>query len=527
MAAGVVVSLSLANLCYLRVWDLLLHNPQRNYLTSVPYGRTDYFAALIGVTLLAGCLYAMVSLVWHHKNRWLRIAAMLGVFVVFLFPLDFVRRSSGLAFEGFVGNERYIIVVGSIGVLIALAIIFRHKFYAVLFWLLAILSPYAAFNLGHALVYIASPDEVYSPRILTPDGETTSSVSQQRLLWIIFDEWDQSMLFERRPPNVKLPVLDTLVKESVVATRAYAPAAMTLVSIPALLSGRLIAEAVATEDSRLSIRFANEAHWRNLRDQETIITDALRGFRPTAVFGWYHPYNRITPQDANLATRSFGFPGFEAIQGDGVWGSLVSQYAFLAVPIYGRMVCRDLYLQLHAEALSAVSNPKLKFMFLHYGIPHAPSIYDAQKRALSVVLRSETSGYAHNLELVDRTLGELLAALEKAGLRDSTSLILTSDHWWRTAPWVKSGQGYPVPLIIQAKAGGKVARVDAPLCTTMLRGLANAMLTGEVRDNQDVAVRLVQERTRGQIRYVNGIAEISDSRASDLKPAATVNGIRN
>lgn len=517
---GAVVSISLANLCYLRVWDLLFHNPERNYLTSTPYGNSDFVAALLGVSLLALILYTLITIGWHHDNRWFRGIAMLVVLILFLFPLDFVRRSSGIAFEAFSRNTRWAMIGGTAVVLFTLAMIFRQRFFAVTFWLLALISPYAVFNISHALFAIAFPQDMYPPRIL-PESRTVVSTnsyhSKQRLVWIIFDEWDQTILFDRRPVGLKLPVLDALVKESVVATHAYAPAGITRVSVPALLSGRLISAAVGTLDSRLSVRFSDGDAWKNFREQETIITDALQSNWPTAIFGWYHPYDRILPRHPLLTSRSFGFPAFDAIQGDGVLGNLIAQSAYLTVPIYGRVVSRDLYLQIHRAALSAVSNPSFKFIFLHYGIPHGPSIYDAKNNNFSYALSGETVGYINNLALVDRTLGELLAALEKADLRASTSLILTSDHWWRSAPWVTKSQGYRVPLIIQTKVGGKAAQVGAQILTTSLRRLADAILSGEVQDNNAVTERLTAEAVEGKVRYVGGIAQAPNSRTQPPK----------
>lgn len=515
---GSIVSLSLANLCYLRVWDLLLHNPDRNYLTSVPYGRIDYLAAILGVLALAAVLYGVVTIVWHHENRWLRSAAMLAVFLVFLFPLDFVRRSSGASFEAIVGIGRYALIGGAVVGLFSLALIFRQRFYAALFWLLAIVSPYAAFTLGHAVLRLLDPEEMAPPRLLAESAPAKPVANPRRLIWIIFDEWDQAMISDRRPAELKLPHLDALMQESVVATRAYAPSQATRISLPALLTGRLVSEAVGTRDSRLQIRFSGDATWQSFRSSDTIITDALRDARKTAVLGWYHPYDRILPQSPNLTAKSFGFPAFEAIRGEAVPAAILAQYAYLGLPVYGRMESRDLYVKFHAEALGVAADPETSFAFLHYSIPHSPGFYDARKRDFSVALASEMSGYVNNLALVDRTLGELLAALEKAGLRDSTALILTSDHWWRSAPWVKSRQGYPVPLVIQVKRGGPALRVDVPLCTVSLRPIAGALLSGRLSDHQGVAAALHREAVAGEIRYVNGVMALGPAPAGAAKP---------
>ena len=59
-----VVAVSLANLCYLRIWDGLFYHPERDYLAATPYNPVDYFAALAGVFLLAALLYVVISVIW-------------------------------------------------------------------------------------------------------------------------------------------------------------------------------------------------------------------------------------------------------------------------------------------------------------------------------------------------------------------------------------------------------------------------------------------------------------------------------
>ena len=109
---------------------------------------------------------------------------------------------------------------------------------------------------------------------------------------------------------------------------------------------------------------------------------------------------------------------------------------------------------------------------------------------------------------MDRTLGDLLLKLDAAGLRDSTFLIVTSDHWWRAAPWVEKGKGYPVPLILRAKGGGNPERVDTTICTTSLRAVVRDLLAGKCVDNASLASRVRAEGFNGSVTYRQGVAEI-------------------
>jgi hypothetical protein len=502
-----LVAISLANLCYLRIWDVLLHHPERNYLAATPYQRVDYTAAVIGAGLLAVGLYFLIQVVWQRDRRWLRAIAMLTILVVFLLPLDFVRRSSGLTFEGFAGGNRYLLIIGvSAGLLLA-ALVFRQRFYAGLFWLLALLSPYAVVNLVYALANVAFPGKE-SPRTYLPGKAVEPGyVAKNRVVWIIFDEWDQAAIFDRRPADVKLPVLDEFVKQSVVATQAFPPAGQTLTSLSALLLGLPVSTAVGRGDSELRFKCSGEDEWRDFRASDTIISETLRAGKKVAVLGWYHPYERILPASPNLTVRSWGFPAFQGFRRSNVLSAVAAQYGFLALPQFGRMITRDLYADMHAAALAAVADPSVDFVFLHYGIPHKPGIYNLTEHRLSTALRSSTAGYYGNLALADRTLGELSAEVGKAGLRASTAFILTSDHWWRSSPWIAREPDYRVPLVIRARNDGPAARVSAPLCTVNLPGLVSKMLEGAVFDNAGVVGWLEQKHGPVPVGYIKGVAQ--------------------
>ena len=503
-----VVAVSLANLCYLRIWDGLFHNPERDYLAATPYNPVDYFAALAGVFLFAALLYGVISVIWYHGSRTARIVAYLAIFIVFLLPLDFVRRSFGgslIAFFGLTPNPLFGLAAAT---LLALAFWFRQRFYAVLFWLLGILSPYAGWNVVQTLAHAISPEQLSERPQLPVPAAKLESAAQNRVVWIIFDEWDQRILFDERPAHLKLPHLDRLVGESVMATRAYAPSGRTLISIPALLTGRLIAEAQARDDDELRIRFAGEKERRDFRSSDNIVTEALLGGHRVAIMGWYHPYGRLFPQTDNLTAHSFGFPGFQGFCGQTTPFAVAAQLQFLVSPLYGRESSRDLYIQLHSKALNAVVDAALDLFFLHYNVPHTPGIYDPESKAYSILPSNKTNEYLSNLSLVDRTLGDVLLKLDTAGLRDSTTLIVTSDHWWRSAPWVEKGKGYPVPLILRSKGGGNPERVDTTICTTSLRAVVRDLLAGKCVDNASLASRLRAEGFNGAVTYRQGVAEM-------------------
>jgi hypothetical protein len=501
-----LVAISLANLCYLRIWNELLHHPDHNYHEAPPYSPVDYTAAIIGVVLLAAGLYFVIQVVWQSNRRWMRAIAMSTVLFVFLVLLDFVRRLLGPAFGAYV-LTRNLLILGMFAVLLLAALVFRQRFYAVLFWLLAILSPYAAVNLVYAVANVASPGKE-SPRAQLPGRAVEPGyVAKNRVIWIIFDEWDQAAIFDRRPAGVKLPVLDEFVKQSVVATQAFPPSGSTLLSLPALLTGRPVSAAEVRGDSELRLKYAGDNEWRDFRSSDNIIVEMLRAGKKVAVLGWYHPYPRILPVSPNLTVRSWGFSAFQSFDRSNVVSAVATQYGFLALPRFSRMVAQERYADMHAAALAAVADPSIDFVFLHYGIPHSPGIYDPTEHRLLTAPTSDTAGYNCNLALADRTLGELSVEAGKAGLGTSTAFILTSDHWWRWSPWLEREPDYRVPLIIRAGNDGTAAMVESPLCTVHLPELVSRMIEGSVFDNAGVVGWLEQKHGPVPVGYIKGVAQ--------------------
>jgi len=101
---------------------------------------------------------------------------------------------------------------------------------------------------------------------------------------------------------------------------------------------------------------------------------------------------------------------------------------------------------------------------------------------------------------VDRTLGELRAELEVAGLWDRTNLLITADHGFRPDMWrgrygwtqnmesvSAKGASHLVPFIL--KLAGKQDHVvmDRPFSNIVSTDLAMAVLSGQISSASQAA----------------------------------------
>ena len=495
-------ALSLANLCLLPLWHLLLYDSETRYVD--PGGDVSAHLCVIPITLLV-LTFLLKLIVWTitiTRSRSLWWSALLALLVLLVAPANFGRVAIGIAFHGAVG--KYVVLAAILFGSLYIAV-FSRRFVQIIWWLGCILSPYVAITLLSSAILLLRHPEGQSSSIPKP---AVGPMPARRVIWIIFDEWDYEVLFDRRPTGVKLPVLDALIEQSVVATRAYAPAGYTFVSVPALLSGRLIAETRIGPGASLLVRYTGENTWREFSQCETIVSDvASRGMRVT-ILGWLHPYDRILPKSANIIAKSWGNLGLVGGQGAGLWENVLAQVAFLASLGYPANWQKDVFIEFHEAALAAAADPSIALSILHYSVPHAPGIYDPSANMFTTKRTPAYSGYLDNLPLVDHALGDLLSVLQGAGLADRTVIVLTSDHWCRCAPWTVPGFGYRVPLIIRPTGGGRQVKLDASLCTTSLRCITAEMLDVGVSTTAEMAARLARERTAGPIRYRDRIAEI-------------------
>ena len=498
------VALSLSNLCYLLVWDALFHDPFRDYLSVTPYGRSDFIAAILGVGLGAAVLYFIIGGLCLNRLWGVRCLAMLTIALVVCIPLNFVRRVTGLSYE-FYSNLP--IIVAAI-LLIGMILIFRVWFVAATFWLLAILSPYACITLFSAAYHASFPSKEEPRRKIDLAGGAQRQGPLHRVVWIVFDEWDQTATFDNRPKGLKLPNIDAFMSRSVVAIHALPPSGSTMLSMPAMLTGHLVSAARTPSDSTLLLKYFGEDKWRDFRSCDNVISDLLKADYTVEVLGWHHPYQRILPTSPNLEAHSWGQPISQGFRRKSIMEGMLAQLEFIVYPQYGRIVSRDMYQELHARALNAVGNPHTNLTFLHYGIPHLPGIYDPAERQLSPSLTTTNVGYCNNLSLVDRTLGELVRSVEAAGLSESTSFVITSDHWWRTSPWEKGEASWRIPLLIQLPGSAGTEVVDTRICTVSISRIVSRLVRGELQTATAVAALLKEGEFAASIQYVDGAPEI-------------------
>ena len=229
-----VISLSLGNLVVLRRWYDIeqLQAIPLDYFRTHPPTNVLLYATLLGFSICSAIFWLLAQMVRRIGKPWLVTTARVAFLAVLIIPLETIRQYWNFQ----VGRADWpsnlslvaldlLLVAGIAGVLRGHLRIFQAAMRAATFVVLF---------LPVFLIYFAGmhsemepPAAYHSRPNLPPLPSRPGSFDQDgkhrpapRVLWLLFDEFDQRLAFDFRQPGVQLPELDRLRAESFVATHA-------------------------------------------------------------------------------------------------------------------------------------------------------------------------------------------------------------------------------------------------------------------------------------------------------------------
>ena len=449
---------SLSGLWFLTVHALLRSAtlPRNTYFVKHPPTSADYAAVIVNVA----CLAAILFLIRRRRTGFGRTIAhgCIG-FVAAISALGAVRSLGLLTsarFAEFIPVFRKspllfgFASVAVVGLLLAAFLRWRRQIIHVAYIAVMVLAPVSLWITGHAAYRTLRPPATLSDR---PALSAAGGADVPRVLLIVFDEADFRLMFVDRPATIALPEVDRLRRESFFATAAYPPANVTLLSIPALTTGRMVSAADVASPSDLMLRFEDRqkpALWTKTPNLFQVAQD--RGLS-MAVVGWAHPYGRLFLANK---TEWYEIPTQSMSMGRSFFSKLANQWRTLLetprLSPFGQSLVTERAVEIHRalteEAVEAVAHRDFQFLYLHFSVPHSPHIFDLQTGGLSNS-NDLYEGYVGNLVLVDQTLRSIRRAAEGASLWNDTAVIVTSDHWCRYASKIDGKVDHRVPFLIK------------------------------------------------------------------------------
>ena len=493
-------ALSLANLCYIVTWNELLNSPIRR--------SNNGLAIVMNVLALGAVFWLSITLARRSAHALpLRLAR-------FFFPLVLLIPIKGLIRILLPKQQLILIELFIFALAIALIGLFEVRIGELIVRVCAngvlILAPFLAITFYQAaLTLVPVKQDQRAPKL---GAQTTRS----RVLWFLFDELDQRLTFSDRSPTLHLPELDRLRGQSIYGTNCFPPSDATVASIPALLSGQLISHAEFINETTLMITLISETPV-NWKGKPNLFTDAYAAGFNTAVIGWHIPYCSLIGDsltsctwidyEATTLPQSIRKQALELIGGIPLAsGYIVSKQIVENSLSQRRKQFRD-YSGIREAAMNAIGDESLGLVLIHWPVPHPPGIYSRRENSFEL---TGNSSYLDNLELVDRTIGELRRALESSGHWNDIVVLVTSDHWMRSF-WKSLGpepglteilptdSDQRVPFLLKLSGQVHPVTYDPVFNNVLTHDLVLALLKGEISTPDRVVSWLDQNRSNNMM----------------------------
>jgi hypothetical protein len=504
-----VVCLSLANLFFLPGWDELFS--YRSIVDILLVRKTipepvDDLAVMTVVVLLAALLFGAVSLAKRYLKDSGFLAVPAAAVVLGAIPVIGLRwRLEGTILDL---NSPLIARIGYRAVMLLMVMgltpllwpawKYRRFLSRVAGAILVVVSPFCVLTFGQAMWEMARyKGQPYRDGPLAPRLATTPT--SQRLVWIIYDEWDYRLTFVDRPAGLAMPAIDRLRGESLLATGAESPGPNTRESLPGLITGRRMTALIDPSAQTIFLEPSGKVDAKPVRwgDDNSIFTAVRKSGFNVGLVGWYLPYCRFMNGPlsecawwaAPFRHNAVGCHYLAGLLGTGFWGR-VGDYVVSLFETYncfwfwkqtsaarykGRMLREYM-----TEAKRQVADPGLGLVFLHVPVPHGPHPYNRLTGRMDSTKDLLAIGYVDSLALMDQMMGELRAAMEANRTWDRTVLLISADHPFRVSRALDGKFDPRVPFMLRFP-GRPTAGVYTPEFNTIITAnLIYAIINGSV-----------------------------------------------
>ncbi len=490
-----VLAVSLANLILANAWFPILFDKGHGYFNEVRVGLPTLLALLANAGWLALGFWLILR-VWHRtRNRGVQFAIHLLFLALLIVPADFLRTSilkiPDYRVVAFLKDP----IGVTLAALVFLLVLWQHPRAArAAVAVVVILAPLALLTLGHAILLL-----VGVLHLRHADSDPVLAALQParpdlpRVVWIIFDEMDYRLAFEQRPTGVALPNFDQLRHESLFTTNAYPPGGATLISMPALISGKQLAGVTVAGPSELLLEPKEgepKVDWRRL---PSVFSCARELGANTALVGWYHPYSRVLADSLSYCVWYPHMPS-EPARGRTFGATFVRVLATTLGTVHLRRLYIDLCRRSEQEAEALAGNAAYNLMLFHLAPPHKPGVYLPAEQSFTAFGIPKVRGYFNNLMLADHLLGVIRRSIARAGLQDRTWFVVSADHWWRESAVYDGRVDRRVPFVVHPPGNSQGLEFGAMINTVATHDLLLAILRGEVRNLVKTAHWLEQRR---------------------------------
>ncbi|HWB82777.1 MAG TPA: sulfatase-like hydrolase/transferase [Bryobacteraceae bacterium] len=511
------VSISLANLIYLRPWtQVLTFDRNTDYWLALPPTPPHFIALMLNVLLLSLVFWIVLIQIRRRGGILLKLLpfALLVPLVILLNATRTLIGDPGKSVVlGFISHRTALVGICAACLLVGGFLVGGKRVYQFSYGVLLLLSPLAALSFGQAVYHCATFDPSLTANHQLAPTLPAKPAGAPRFLWIIFDEWDQNLTFTERPNGLALPEIDRLCRESVCASQVETPAMMTDISMPALITGRELASVHPKGPSELMLQPPGRGPSIPWSKQPNVFDQARAlGFN-TAVVAWAIPYCRVISRSLS---GCWWWPGSNQYNADGTtvpqifWHLPRGLFETIYRSPFGQSLAtirhEGTYDKVLAQSLEVAAAGQFGLTLLHMPIPHPPYFYEAStgrytrgSAPIRGLLKQTQKGYIDALALVDRTIGELRTAMERRNVWDSTTILFTADHPFRHRPALDGEPvGHLVPYVLKCAGEKEGIHYDGRFSSLLTRNLIVSTLNGRISDARS-AVSWLDENGPGSL----------------------------
>jgi hypothetical protein len=475
---------------------------------------SHFTAVMLIIFVLAALFFAAIALARRSGNPFVMMIARVVFILVLTIPVNGVLSNYSLSVQ----NSLFIPLIGLVLLaLLLLVIIYRKKFqgklkddvFSFLKNTLLIMSAFLLFNIFNTAWQLIRMDPITFNDKQPAGTQSTGNLSHPRVLLLIFDEMSQDITFDTRPAGLELPELDRFKNQAVYANNAYPPGGETDISLPSIITGRIVPNFKPVKPDELMITLDGEnlpVGWSTIPN---IFSQAYELGINTSVVGWYHPYGRLFGDSMKGCSwhpyepyRQMSFAESLTVQAENLVDIIpLGKHLRLS----SNVIASDLliqeerhqtYLKILAETKTALNDPDNGLIMVHWPVPHPPGLYDRSKNEILL----NGGSYLDNLALTDQTLGVLRQYMEDMGAWEKTTVIITSDHWWRKDLWrskllwtaedettsLNNGNDWRVPFLIKMAVQNEAVYYDQEFNTIVIHDLVLALLNNEFSGPEEV-----------------------------------------
>lgn len=336
-----------------------------------------------------------------------------------------------------------------------------------------------------------------------------ASTTHPRIVWLLFDEMSYDQVFAHRWPGLELPNLDKLRAESVTFSDVEPDGFYTEDVIPSILLGQPIQDVRGTSEGWMLYQSKKHGPWQPFDGRQTLFQTAQDEGWTAGVTGEYNPYCRILKDQLDFCWM--GMPPlpdhFSRDQStmENVAAPLAANWRRLFEQKGEKKPAEDAgvdSIDAVREGDALIEDAGIDLCFVHLPLPHPPGHYDRKTKRIG-----PGGSYIDNLALSDRVLQNMLGEIAASPASSRTTVILSSDHSWRTWLWrdsfgwthedeMASGHGHfdPRPMLMVwfpgETAGTTVAR---PVPLLSMHGLLLQIMAGRIENPQQLEAWAAQQ----------------------------------